>query len=69
VKTIAAYSGCPSSEPLLTDLYIMMIMNILMELTDSNVCARRGRNIRYNVFVLNAITNSFVHGDAEVVDV
>ena len=37
-------------------------------LTDSNVGARRGRNIRDNIFVLNAITNSVVKGNAEPVD-
>ena len=43
--------------------------NIDEELTDSNVGARRGRNIRDNIFVLNAITNSVVNGDADAIDV
>ena len=43
--------------------------NIDEELSDSNVGARKNRNIRDNVFVLNAITNSIVNDDAEPVDV
>ena len=31
-------------------------------LTDSNVGARKNRNIRENIFVLNAITNSVKNG-------
>ena len=38
-------------------------------LTDSNVGARKGRNIRDNIFVLNAVTNSIINGDEEPVDV
>ena len=38
-------------------------------LTDSNVGARKGRNIRDNVFVINAITNSVVKGKEEPIDV
>ena len=37
-------------------------------LTDSNVGARRARNIRDNIFVINAITNSVVNGNEEAVD-
>ena len=43
--------------------------NIDEELTDSNVGARRNRNIRDNIFVLNAVTNAVVKGDADPVDV
>ena len=38
-------------------------------LTDSNVGARKGRNIRDNIFVINAITNSIVNGKEDPVDV
>ena len=38
-------------------------------LTDSNVGGRRGRNIRDNIFVLSAITNSIKKGNAEACDV
>ena len=37
-------------------------------LTDSNVGARKKRNIRDNIFVLNAINNSVVNGSEEPVD-
>ena len=39
------------------------------ELSDSNVGPRKNRNIRDNIFVLNAITNSVVNGTAEEVDI
>ena len=42
--------------------------NIDEELTDSNVGARKNRNIRDNIFVLNAITNSIVNGNESAVD-
>jgi DNA-binding ferritin-like protein (Dps family) len=38
-------------------------------LTDSNVGGRRGRNIRDNIFVLNAIINSVKRGKEEPCDV
>ena len=38
-------------------------------LTDSNVGARRGRNIRDNIFVLNAINISVIKGKASEVDI
>ena len=38
-------------------------------LSDSNVGASKGRNIRDNIFVLNAINNSVINGDAKPVDV
>ena len=34
-------------------------------LTDSNVGGRKGRNIRDNIFVINAIINSIKNGDKE----
>ena len=38
-------------------------------LSDSNVGARKNRNIRDNIFVLNAITNSVVNGKEDPVDI
>ena len=43
--------------------------NIDEHLTDSNIGARKKRNICDNVFVLNAITNSIVNGQEESIDV
>ena len=37
-------------------------------LSDSNVGARKGRNIRDNIFVTNAIINSVLKGNAEPID-
>ena len=37
--------------------------------SDSNVGSRKGRNIRDNVFVLNAVTNSIINGKEEAIDV
>ena len=39
------------------------------QLSDSNVGARKHRNIRDNIFVLNAITNSVVNGKEDPVDI
>ena len=39
------------------------------KLTDSNVGARKGRNIRDHIFVINAITNSIVKEGEDPVDV
>ena len=38
-------------------------------LSDSNVGARNGRNVRDNIFVMNAITNSVVKGNQEPIDI
>ena len=38
-------------------------------LTDANVGARKGRNIRDNLFVLNAITNSVTQGNEEACEI
>ena len=38
-------------------------------LTDSNIGGRKGRGIRDNLFVLNAITNSVKNGDEGACDV
>ena len=38
-------------------------------LTDSNVGARKERNIRDNIFVLNAITNSVKNGNEAPIEV
>ena len=43
--------------------------NIDKNLTDSNVGGRRGRGIRDNLFVINAITNSVKSGSDEACDV
>ena len=43
--------------------------NIDEELSDSNVGARKNRNIRDNIFVLGAITNSVINGNEESIDV
>ena len=43
--------------------------NIDMELSDSNVGARKNRNIRDNIFVLNAATNSVINGTEDHIDV
>ena len=39
------------------------------KLTDSNVGGRKGRNIRDNIFVINAITNSIKNGAEESCDI
>ena len=38
-------------------------------MSDSNVGARKNRNIRDNIFVLNAVTNSILKGQSEAIDV
>ena len=43
--------------------------NIDKNLTDSNVGGRKGRGIRDNLFVLNAITNSVKNGNEEACDI
>ena len=43
--------------------------NIDKNLTDSNVGGRRGRGIRDNLFVINAITNSVKRGSDEACDI
>ena len=43
--------------------------NIDRNLTDCNVGARKGRNIRDNIFVLNAITNSVIKGGEQAIDI
>ena len=43
--------------------------NIDENLSDCNVGARKNRNIRDNIFVLNAINNSIVNGDEGPVDI
>ena len=50
---------------LYNDVYPVIDKN----LTDANVGSRKGRNIRDNLFVLNAITNSVVNGNEEACDV
>ena len=43
--------------------------NIDRELSDSNVGARKKRNIRDNLLVMNAITNSVINGNASPIDI
>ena len=43
--------------------------NIDMNLSDSNVGSRKARNIRDNIFVINAITNSVKKGSANPIDI
>ena len=38
-------------------------------LNDSKVGARTGRNIRDNIFVRNAVTNSVINGNTELIDI
>ena len=38
-------------------------------LSDSNVGARKGRNVRDNIFTLNAITNSVINGKEDPIDI
>ena len=38
-------------------------------LTDGNVGARKERNIRDNIFVLGAVSNSVVHGQEDAIQV
>ena len=40
-----------------------------MNLSDSNVGSRKARNIRDNIFVINAITNSVKKGSANPIDI
>ena len=47
------------------DLYPVIDSN----LTDANVGARKGRNIRDNLFVVNAITNSVIRGNEEACEI
>ena len=60
--------------PILRTILDRLIYNdeykiIDQNLTDSNVGARQNRNIRDNIFVLNAVNNSVVNGKEEPVDV
>ena len=43
--------------------------NIYNNLTECNVGARKGRNIKDNIFIINAITNSVRKGKEEEVDI
>ena len=43
--------------------------NIDKNLTDCNVGARKDRNIRDNLFVVNSVINAVVNGDDEPIDV
>ena len=43
--------------------------NIDKNLTDANVGARKGRNIRDNIFVFGAVANSVVNRKEEAIDI
>ena len=49
-------------------IYVDEYPNLDQNLTDCNVGARKGRNIRDNIFVLNAISNSVRKGSEEALD-
>ena len=60
--------------PILRTILDRMIYNdeydiIDQALSDSNVGARKGRNIRDNIFVINAVTNSVINGNEDPIDV
>ena len=50
-------------------IYNYVYSTIDSNLTDFNVGARTGRNIRDNIFVLNAIMNNAVNGTKEALDI
>ena len=50
-------------------IFVDEYKNIDENLTDSNVGGRRGRNIRDNIFVLNAIINSIKRGEKKACDI
>ena len=50
-------------------LYNDEYSNIDSNLTDANVGARQKRNIRDNIFVLNAVMNETIQGTKEPVDI
>ena len=50
-------------------IYYDEFSNIDANLSDSNVGARKGRNMSDNIFVMNAITNSVLKGKSEPIDV
>ena len=56
---------CILDRMIYNDVYPVIDSN----LTDANVGARKGRNIRDNLFVLNAITNSVTRGKEEACEV
>ena len=58
---------------MLRNIFDRLILNYKYEtiekhLTDSNVGGRKGRNIRDNIFVINAIINSIKNGEEEGCD-
>ena len=52
-----------------TLIYVDEYDEIDSNLTDSNVGARKNRNIRDEIFVLNTVMNSVVYGKEEPVDI
>ena len=60
--------------PILRTILDRMIYNdeyetIDQALSDSNVGARKGRNVRDNIFVINGVTNSVINGNEDPIDV
>ena len=60
--------------PILRTILDRLIYNDLYDtieesLSDSNVGASRGRNVRDNIFTLNAITNSIINGNEDPIDI
>ena len=60
--------------PIFRTILDRLIYNYQYEVIDealiySNVGARKNRNVRDNIFVLNAITNSVINGNSEPIDI
>ena len=60
--------------PILRTILDRMIYNDEYEtidrgISDSNVGARKERNVRDNIFVVNAVTNSVINGNEDPIDV
>ena len=53
----------------LTLKQLNLVHNLDRNLTDSNVGARKNRNIRDNIFAMNAIINSLAKENKEALDV
>ena len=49
-------------------IYLDEYGSIDQNLTDANVGGRKGRNIRDNIFVMSAVTNSILNGTEEPCD-
>ena len=68
--TTEEFLGLFCLEAFLKDLFIMMNTTLFDEnLSDANAGARKGRNIRNNLFVVNAVFKSVKKGSEEPVDI